>query len=200
MEKVGERSVRFTFNDTVDREFPLIIAASTPILPKHAIDPETFDQSTLKVPLGSGPYLIKSVSPGQRIVYERDEKYWGKDIPAKVGFDNYDRISVEYFLEDNTLFEAFKKGEIDIYPDGSPTHWARAYNFPAIRTGDAVKEAFTPQLRRACWASCSTRAGRSLQTSTCAPAFRWPSISSGPTGTCSRTPIPAQKASGRARR
>ncbi|SEH25504.1 peptide/nickel transport system substrate-binding protein [Rhizobium sp. NFR12] len=173
MEKVGERSVRFTFNDTVDREFPLIIAASTPILPKHAIDPETFDQSTLKVPLGSGPYLIKSVSPGQRIVYERDEKYWGKDIPAKVGFDNYDRISVEYFLEDNTLFEAFKKGEIDIYPDGSPTHWARAYNFPAIRTGDAVKEAFTPQLptgmlgfvfntRRSIFADVNVRAGLSL--------------------------------------
>jgi peptide/nickel transport system substrate-binding protein len=173
MEKVGERSVRFTFNDTVDREFPLIIAASTPILPKHAIDADTFDQSTLKVPLGSGPYLIKSVSPGQRIVYERDENYWGKAIPAKVGFDNYDRISVEYFLEDNTLFEAFKKGEIDIYPDGSPTHWARAYNFPAIRTGDAVKEAFTPQLptgmlgfvfntRRSIFSDVNVRAGLSL--------------------------------------
>jgi peptide/nickel transport system substrate-binding protein len=173
MEKVGERSVRFTFNDKVDREFPLIIAASTPILPKHAIDAETFDQSTLKVPLGSGPYLVKSVSPGQRIVYERNDNYWGKAIPAKVGFDNYDRISVEYFLEDNTLFEAFKKGEIDIYPDGSPTHWARAYNFPAIRTGDAVKEAFTPQLptgmlgfvfntRRSIFADVNVRAGLSL--------------------------------------
>ncbi|CDZ33477.1 extracellular solute-binding protein [Neorhizobium galegae] len=173
MEKVGERGVRFTFNEKADREFPLILATGTPILPKHATDPTTFDQSTLKPPVGSGPYRIKSISPGERIVYERDPGYWGKDIPAKVGFDNYDQISVEYFLQDNTLFEAFKKGAIDIYPDGSPTHWARAYDFPAVQNGDVIKDAFKPQLptgmlgfvfntRRALFADVNVRAGLSL--------------------------------------
>lgn len=173
MEKVGERGVRFTFNEKADREFPLILATGTPILPKHATDPATFDQSTLKPPVGSGPYRIKSISPGERIVYERDPGYWGKDIPAKVGFDNYDQISVEYFLQDNTLFEAFKKGAIDIYPDGSPTHWARAYDFPAVQNGDVIKDAFKPQLptgmlgfvfntRRALFADVNVRAGLSL--------------------------------------
>jgi peptide/nickel transport system substrate-binding protein len=173
MEKVGENGIRFTFNEKADREFPLIIAASTPILPKHAIDAATFDQSTLKPPIGSGPYLIKSVSPGERIVYQRNPDYWGKDIPAKVGFDNYDEISVEYFLQDNTLFEAFKKGAIDIYPDGSPTHWDRAYDFPALANGDAVKETFRSQLptgmlgfvfniRRPIFADVNVRAGLSL--------------------------------------
>src|SRR5690606_11206077 len=146
MEKVGERSVRFTFNDKSDREFPLILATSTPILPRHAIDPDTFDQSSLTVPVGSGPYLIKSVSPGERIVYERDPNYWGKAVPAKIGFDNYDQISVEYFLQENTLFEAFKKGLVDVYPDGSPTNWARAYNFPAVHDGEVVKDTFVPEL------------------------------------------------------
>ncbi|CDZ36901.1 ABC-type oligopeptide transport system, periplasmic component [Neorhizobium galegae bv. officinalis] len=173
MEKVGERGVRLTFNEKADREFPLILATGTPILPKHATDPATFDQSTLKPPVGSGPYRIKSISPGERIVYERDPGYWGKDIPAKVGFDNYDQISVEYFLQDNTLFEAFKKGAIDIYPDGSPTHWARAYDFPAVQNGDVIKDAFKPQLptgmlgfvfntRRALFADVNVRAGLSL--------------------------------------
>ncbi|WP_105416631.1 extracellular solute-binding protein [Neorhizobium sp. T25_27] len=173
MEKVGEHGVRLTFNEKADREFPLILATGTPILPKHATDPATFDQSTLKPPVGSGPYRIKSISPGERIVYERDPGYWGKDIPAKVGFDNYDQISVEYFLQDNTLFEAFKKGAIDIYPDGSPTHWARAYDFPAVQNGDVIKDAFKPQLptgmlgfvfntRRALFADVNVRAGLSL--------------------------------------
>jgi peptide/nickel transport system substrate-binding protein len=173
MEKVGEHGVRLTFNEKADREFPLILATGTPILPKHATDPATFDQSTLKPPVGSGPYRIKSISPGERIVYERDPGYWGKDIPAKVGFDNYDQISVEYFLQDNTLFEAFKKGAIDIYPDGSPTHWARAYDFPAVQNGDVVKDAFKPQLptgmlgfvfntRRSIFADVNVRAGLSL--------------------------------------
>ncbi|WP_105382253.1 extracellular solute-binding protein [Neorhizobium alkalisoli] len=173
MEKVGERGVRFTFNDKVDREFPLILATSTPILPKHVINPATFDQSTLKPPVGSGPYLVKSVSPGERIVYERNPDYWGKDIPSKIGFDNYDQISIEYFLQENTLFEAFKKGVIDVYLEGSPTHWSRAYDFPAVQKGDVIKDAFKPQLptgmlgfvfniRRPVFADVNVRAGLSL--------------------------------------
>ncbi len=144
MEKVGERSVRFTFNEKADREFPLLIAM-TPILPKHAIDPATFDQTTLKFPVGSGPYKVASVTPGERIVYERRDDYWAKDLPSKVGFDNYDQISVEYFLQDSTLFEAFKKGEVDVYSEGSPVRWKRSYDFPAVISGDVVKDTFTPK-------------------------------------------------------
>ncbi|CAD7029139.1 ABC transporter substrate-binding protein [Pseudorhizobium endolithicum] len=146
MEKVGEHGVRFTFNEKSDREFPLILATATPILPKHAVDPATFDQSSLEVPVGSGPYKVKSLTPGERIVFERNPDYWGQDVPAKVGFDNYDQISVEYFLQENTLFEAFKKGVVDIYPDGSPTHWARAYDFPDVSSGAVVKDTFRPEL------------------------------------------------------
>lgn len=58
--------------------------------------------------------------PGERIVYERDPDYWGTDIPTKVGIDNYGEITVDYLV--STLFEAFKKGEVDIYFDGKPSH------------------------------------------------------------------------------
>ncbi|WP_377298697.1 extracellular solute-binding protein [Rhizobium sp. SGZ-381] len=146
MERVGEHGVRFTFNGKADREFPLILATGTPILPKHAVDVASFDQSTLKTPVASGPYRIASVQPGQKIVYERRPNYWGKDIPSKVGFDNYDQISVEYFLQENSLFEAFKKGAINVYLEGNPTHWARAYDFPAVSSGDVVKDVFSPKL------------------------------------------------------
>ncbi|KQZ55087.1 bicyclomycin resistance protein [Rhizobium sp. Root149] len=146
MEKIGERSVRFTFNKLADREFPLILASGTPILPKHIINAATFDQSSLTIPTGSGPYKVKTVNPGQKIVYERDPNYWGKDIPSKVGFDNYDELSVEYFLQENTLFEAFKKGAIDVYLEGNPTHWSRAYDFPAVSSGDVIKDVFKPNV------------------------------------------------------
>ncbi|MBB4142241.1 extracellular solute-binding protein [Rhizobium rhizoryzae] len=146
MEKIGERSVRFTFNKLADREFPLILASGTPILPKHIINPATFDQSSLTILTGSGPYKVKTVNPGQKIVYERDPNYWGKDVPSKVGFDNYDELSVEYFLQENTLFEAFKKGAIDVYLEGNPTHWSRAYDFPAVSSGDVIKDVFKPNV------------------------------------------------------
>lgn len=146
MEQVGERSVRFTFNEKANRETPLILALSMPILPKHAVDPATFEQTSLAIPVASGPYKIKSIQPGEKIVWQRDPDYWGKDIPSKVGFDNYDEIAVTYFLQDSTLFEAFKKGDVDVYPDADPSHWDRAYDFPAVQKGDVVKEVFKPGL------------------------------------------------------
>jgi len=173
MEKVGEHSVRFTFNDKADRETPMIIASSTPILPKHAINPDKFDQTSLAAPIGSGPYRIKSLNAGESITFARNPDYWGKDIPAKVGFDNYDEITVHYFLQETTAFEAFKKGDVDIYADGSPGHWASAYDFPAARSGEVVKEVFKPKLpsgmfgfvfntRRPLFANAKVREGLSL--------------------------------------
>ncbi len=144
MEKVGENSVRFTFNGEADREFPLILALS-PVLPKHAIDPETFEAGGLTELPGSGPYRIKEVKPGEKIVFERRDDYWAKDKPSKVGFDNYDQIRVNYYLQEATLFEAFKKGDVDVYFEGDPRKWATFYDFPAVKTGDVVKDSFKVQ-------------------------------------------------------
>lgn len=145
IEKIGDMSVRFTFKEEAGRELPMIIAMS-PILPKHAIDTKTFGQSTLEIPIGSGPYRIKSVEPGERIVFERNPDYWAKDLPVKRGFDNYDRITVEYFLSESSQFEAFKKGVFDVYAEGNPTKWERSFDFPAVHDGDVVKETFKSDL------------------------------------------------------
>jgi peptide/nickel transport system substrate-binding protein len=141
LEKTGERSVRFTFNDRADREFPLIIAM-TPILPAHAFKLETFDQTTLKPVIGSGPYVIDQVVPGQRIVFKRNPAYWGKDIPAKRGFDNYDKVTIEYFLNSNAQLEAFKKGLCAINTEVDPVKRARDMDFPAFKEGRVVAENF----------------------------------------------------------
>jgi peptide/nickel transport system substrate-binding protein len=145
MEKVGDRSVKFTFTKDADREFPLLLALS-PVFPKHATKVEGFDETTIVPPIGSGPYLVKEIRPGERIVYKRNPDYWAKDLPSKRGMDNFDEVSIEYFLQDTTLFEAFKKGEIDIYQEGSPTKWRRAYDFPAVTSGAVVKDSFQPRL------------------------------------------------------
>jgi peptide/nickel transport system substrate-binding protein len=141
LEKIGDHAVRFTFNEEADREFPLIIAM-TPILPKHAFDKATFDQTTLKPVTGSGPYRIAQVVPGQRIVFERNPDYWGRDIPSKRGFDNFDRITIEYFLNANAMFEAFKKGICSVHAESDPVKRLRDFDFPALRNGAVVTETF----------------------------------------------------------
>jgi peptide/nickel transport system substrate-binding protein len=141
LEKTGDRSVRFTFNDKANRETPLIVAL-TPILPKHAFDKKTFDKTTLKPVIGSGPYTVAQVAPGQRIVFKRNPNYWGKDIPTKRGFDNYDQITIEYFLNANAKLEAFKKGICAIDDDSDPVKRERDLNFPAFHKGDVIAETF----------------------------------------------------------
>ncbi|MEF2072773.1 extracellular solute-binding protein [Consotaella sp. CSK11QG-6] len=141
IEKVGERTVRFTFNEQADRELPLLLGL-LPVLPKHAFDPKTIDETTLKPVIGSGPYVISEVEPGQRIVYKKNPDYWGKDLPIKRGIDNYDEIQIDYYRDINAQFEAFKKGLFYVYLEGNPRHWQTAYDFPAVTNGDVVKEAF----------------------------------------------------------
>lgn len=141
LEKTGERSVRFTFNELSDREFPLIIAM-TPIIPKHTFDKETFDKTTLKPLIGSGPYTVEKVVPGQRIIFKRNPDYWGKDIPSKRGFDNYDRITIEYFLNSNAQLEAFKKGICAVNMETDPVKRERDMDFPAFKRGEVVAETF----------------------------------------------------------
>ncbi|MES0024937.1 MULTISPECIES: extracellular solute-binding protein [unclassified Mesorhizobium] len=141
LEKTGDHSVRFTFNDKANRETPLIIAL-TPIIPKHAFNKDIFDKTTLKPVIGSGPYTIDKVQPGQRIVFKRNPNYWGKDIPSKRGFDNYDQITIEYFLNANAKTEAFKKGICAIYDEGDPVKRERDIDFPAFHRGQVIAETF----------------------------------------------------------
>ncbi len=139
IEKTGNRKVRFTFNQDSNREFPLIVAGFTPVLPSHAINRENFDASTLEAVVGSGPYRIASIDAGKRIVYEKDAGYWGKVLPVARGLFNFDVVEIEYFRQETTLFEAFKKGIVDVYMEGDPAKWKRAYDFPAVTDGEIVK-------------------------------------------------------------
>ena len=109
MEKTGERSVRFTFKSEGDREIPLLIGLM-PILPKHATDAENFDKSSLAIPMGSGPYTVADVSPGRYVTLKRNPDYWGKDLPIKRGFDNFDEIKHRVLSRHEQLFRSLQEG------------------------------------------------------------------------------------------
>lgn len=141
IEKTGERKVRFTFNDKADRELPLLLAL-LPILPEKATDFDTFDKSSLKPMVASGPYVISAVDPGQSITLKRNPDYWAKDLPSKRGFDNYDEIQILYFRDESTMFEAFKKGLVDVFVDRDPMRWQSEYDFPAVTDGRVVRSEF----------------------------------------------------------
>jgi len=140
-EIVGDRGVRFDLTGSDDRELPLIIGLM-PVLAKHATDPETFEDTSFTPPLGSGPYKVTAVLPGQSVTFTRDKAYWGRDLPINRGLWNFDSIRYDYYRDGNTYFEAFKKGLYDVRAETDPGRWQTAYNFPAMREGRVVKEEF----------------------------------------------------------
>ncbi|MDK9697367.1 MAG: extracellular solute-binding protein [Siculibacillus sp.] len=144
-EKTGERSVRFRFADAENRELPLILGLM-PILPAHAWKGREFEKTTLEPPIGSGPYVVTRAEPGSLLELTRDPDYWGRDLPVRRGLYNADVLRYEYYRDHNSLFEAFKKGLIDILAESDPARWSQKYDFPAVAEGRVVKEAFVTDL------------------------------------------------------
>jgi peptide/nickel transport system substrate-binding protein len=138
-------TVRFDFGDANDRELPLILGLM-PVLPRHAIDPATFEETTMTGPIGSGPYRVTAVKPGASVTLTRNPDYWGRDLPINRGLWNFDEIRLDYYRESNGLFEAFKRGLYDFRVENEPLRWHEGYDFPAVRNGEVIRDTIKPGL------------------------------------------------------
>lgn len=138
-EKVGERKVKFSFSGGVNRELPLIMGQMA-VLSKKDWEGKNFEETTLKAPLGSGPYQVKSVDPGRSITYERVKDYWAADLPVKRGLNNFDTIRIDYYRDRTVTLQAFKAGDYDFRAESAARDWATGYDSPALQAGLIKKE------------------------------------------------------------
>jgi peptide/nickel transport system substrate-binding protein len=150
-EALATRVVRFDLTGSDDRELPLILGLM-PVLARHATNPDTFEESSMTPPLGSGPYLVGRVDPGKSVTLMRNPDYWGRDLGVNRGFWNFDEVRIEYYRDAVSHHEAFKKGLFDLRREEDPGRWQTGYDFPALRDGRVIKEAFTSALPKATFA------------------------------------------------
>jgi peptide/nickel transport system substrate-binding protein len=141
-EILDPRTVRFDFAGAHDRELPLILGLM-PVLPKHAIDPATFENSTLAKPIGSGPYVVTDIDVGKSVTFKRDPNYWGNALAINRGLWNFDELRFDFYRDENAYFEAFKAGLYDVRSETNPARWQTGYDIPAVRDGRVVKETFS---------------------------------------------------------
>ena len=140
--KISENKVKFLFSTNTNKELVLIVG-QLPVLPKHYWENKNFEETTLDVPIGSGPYKIKSFDAGRSITYELDLNYWGfknNIVPIKVGKDNMGSIRYDYYKDRGVEREAFKSGEIDFFSENSSKEWATSYDINAVNEGIIKKE------------------------------------------------------------
>lgn len=133
-EALDPHTVRYEFKGDLIRDLPLTVA-ELPILSKAFYTEQPFDQSSLKKPLGSGPYVIGDYKPGTFVSYKRRPDYWAKDLPVNAGRFNFDEIRYEYYRDRTLELEGLKAAAFDYREEFTSVDWATAYDIPAVREG-----------------------------------------------------------------
>ncbi len=144
--KINSHHICFYFKEKYSRELPLIIS-SLPILPQHFFkkidfNNSNFDNNKNSFPIGSGPYIIDSVNIGKSISYKKNNNYWGKDLAVNKGLYNFNKITFDYYRDNNVLIEAFKAQKYDIRFENIARNWANAYNIEAVNNNQIIKTTF----------------------------------------------------------
>lgn len=117
------RTVRFV---TKNRHWRNLLAVGLfEIMPKHAFEKENFNRLDLSNhPIVSGPYVISKTREQIETRMCRRSDWWAVDRPMNRGLMNFDTVIFRYFSDLENGFEAFKKGQTDVYAVYTARLWA----------------------------------------------------------------------------
>jgi microcin C transport system substrate-binding protein len=133
-----------TFAKNHARDVPLYVAG-LPIFSRAYYAKQPFDQSTLDVPLGSGPYKVGKFEVNRFIEYERVKDWWAADLPVSRGSFNFDFVRYEFYRDRDVAFEGFS-GKSYLYREEFTARiWATRYDFPAVKDGRVKRETLPDQ-------------------------------------------------------
>jgi microcin C transport system substrate-binding protein len=141
-EALDDQTVVVRFAEGRARDVPLFVAA-LPVFSRAYYSKKPFDESTLDVPLGSGPYRVGRIEVGHFIEFERVKDWWGVDLPVARGLNNFNTIRYEYYRDREVGFEGFTAKNYLFREEFTSRTWATRYDFPAFREG-RVKRAVLP--------------------------------------------------------
>lgn len=128
-----------TFAEKRARDVPLYIA-SLPIFSKAYYAARPFDESTLDIPLGSGPYKVGKFEVNRYVEYERVKDWWGADLPVNRGSYNFDTVRYEFYRDRDVAFEGFTGRNYLFREEFTARVWATRYDFPAVKDGRVKRE------------------------------------------------------------
>ena len=133
-------TVRFNFKAKDNAELSSIVA-EVPIYSKKDWQGHDYERVSLRVPLGSGPYLMDNFVAGRSITYKRNPNYWAKELSVNVGRYNFNRMRYLYYRNTDIAFEGFKAGQYFFQEENKARTWSIGYNFPAFKQKYVVKQA-----------------------------------------------------------
>jgi microcin C transport system substrate-binding protein len=128
-----------TFAEKRARDVPLYIV-SLPIFSRAYYATRPFDESTLDIPLGSGPYKVGKFEVNRYVEFERVKDWWGADLPVSRGIYNFDIVRYEFYRDRDVAFEGFTAKNYLYREEFTARVWATRYDFPAVKDGRVKRE------------------------------------------------------------
>jgi microcin C transport system substrate-binding protein len=133
-----------TFAEKRARDVPLYVA-SLPIFSQAYYTARPFDESTLDIPVGSGPYKVGKFEVNRYIEFERVKDWWGADLPVSRGSYNFDIVRYEFYRDRDVAFEGFTGKNYLFREELTARIWATRYDFPAAKDGRVKLETLPDQ-------------------------------------------------------
>ncbi len=138
-EAENEATVVVKFAEKRGRDVPLYVAG-LPIFSKAYYTKKNFEETTLEIPLGCGPYKVGRFEPGRYIEFDRVKDWWGANLPVGIGQSNFDTLRFEYYRDRDVGFEGFTAKGYLFREEFTSRIWATRYDFPAIKDSRVKKE------------------------------------------------------------
>src|ERR1700728_3404042 len=138
-EALDDATLVVTFAEKRARDVPLYVV-SMPIFSKAYYATRPFDESTLDIPLGCGPYKVGKFEINRYIEFERVRDWWGADLPVARGSYNFDIVRYEFYRDREVAFEGFTARNYLFREEFTARVWATRYDFPAEKDGRVKRE------------------------------------------------------------
>ena len=133
-------TVRFDFGGANDRELPLILGLM-PVLPRHAVDPATFEETTMTGPIGSGPYRVTAVKPGRQRHADAQSRLLGPRPAGQSRACGISTRSGSTSIASPTASSKRSSAASMIFASRhEPLRWHDGYDFPAARNGEVIRD------------------------------------------------------------
>jgi microcin C transport system substrate-binding protein len=138
-EATDDATLVVTFAAKRGRDVPLLVAG-LPIFSQAYYTTHSFDESSLEIPLGSGPYKVGRFEVGRYIELDRVKDWWGADLPVSRGFYNFDTVRFDFYRDRDVAFEGFTGRNYLYREEFTSRTWNTRYDFPAVLDGRVKRE------------------------------------------------------------
>jgi peptide/nickel transport system substrate-binding protein len=109
LERIDDKTVKFYMKRPYFLALEITSLWNVGIYPKHIYDfkdPQEFNKRVSN-PIGSGPYIFEKWDVGDKIVFRRNENYWGPKPKIK-------KVIYKFIVNDKARLQAIRSGNVDI--------------------------------------------------------------------------------------